>query len=75
MHPDLLHALGKERRAELLRQHQFRHNERRPSPSPLVARRRPLRRLRLSLGTLLVLAGARLIGRGPDTADLYEARR
>jgi hypothetical protein len=75
MHPDLLHALGKERHAELLRQHQFRHNEREPSPTPLVAGTRPVRRVRRSLGTLLVLAGARLLGGAPDTLDLFEARR
>jgi len=76
MHPDLLHALGKERHAELLRQHQFRHNEREPSPTPLVASTRPaVRRVRRSLGTLLVLAGARLLGGAPDTLELFEARR
>jgi hypothetical protein len=75
MHPDLLHALGKERHAEILRQHQFRHNEREPSQPPFVAGTRPVHRVRRSLGTVLVLAGARLLGGAPDILDLFETRR
>jgi len=75
VHPDLLHALGKERHAELLRQHEFRHDE---GQSPLRLRAtgtRPVQRVRRSVGTVLVLAGMRVLGRASDPLDLSEAPR
>lgn len=75
MHPDLLHTLGKERHAELLRQNQFRHHENEVSPTPCKPDKRPVHRVRRSLGTALVLTGARLLGGPPAAVDLFDARQ
>jgi hypothetical protein len=62
MHPDLLHALAQERRADLLRHNQFRHRRRLDTQFPARVRSRPIPRLRHSLGVALVRAGTRLLG-------------
>lgn len=75
MHPELIYTLGKERHAELLRQNQFRHHESDASSTPYQPDKRPVRRVRRSLGTALVLTGARLLGGPPAAVDLFEVQR
>jgi hypothetical protein len=70
MHPDLLRALEKERRAELLRHQHFR-----PSRTELPATRRPRPRVRRSLGLALVGIGTRLLRDGGSAIDLVDVRR
>jgi len=59
MHPDFIHALGRERHAELLREQQFRNS--RADRWPVDGSRGPVDQLRRSLGTALVAAGTRLM--------------
>jgi hypothetical protein len=71
MHPDLLRALEKERRAEILRRHQFRQS---PTPAPAARARPPVRRVRRSIGFAFVGIGTRLLGEGRSGVDLIETR-
>jgi hypothetical protein len=68
MHPNLLHALARERQAELLRHNQFRYRRRLDMQLSARVGSNPRVRLRQFLGTLLVHAGARLL----DTAAPME---
>jgi hypothetical protein len=75
MHPDLLRALEKERRAELLRPHHFRET---PTDGQLGTPRRvrtPARRARRSIGIALVGVGTRLLRDGHAGIDLIDTRR
>jgi hypothetical protein len=74
MHPELLHALAQERRAELFRQRQFRHRWRKPLVPPAYGNTRPLQRVRLSIGTVLVTTGTRLLG-ASARVDVVSSRR
>jgi hypothetical protein len=75
MHPELLHALAQERQAELLRQHQFRHRWKQSSAPFPYGSTRPLHRVRLSMGTVLVAAGTRLLGGASAKVDIVSSRR
>jgi hypothetical protein len=75
MHPDLLGALAHERRAEILRQHQFRHRQTFVSATRAHGTTRPAQRVRLSVGAALVAAGTRLIGNGSARVDVVSSRR
>jgi hypothetical protein len=73
MHPELLRALERERRAELLRPYQFRQ----PRATPPAARR-PVgttRRVRHSVGLAFVSIGTRLMRDGRTSVDLIDGRR
>jgi hypothetical protein len=72
MHPDLLWALEKERRAELLRHHHFRQ----PNTDLQVdaETRQPQRRVRRSIGIAFVGIGTRLLGESRAGVDLIETR-
>ncbi len=65
MHPHLITALARQRRADLLRQQRFRDDRLRCRAPAIDATERPIRSVRYSLGSALVLAGTRLMaGRG-----------
>jgi hypothetical protein len=72
MHPEFISALARERRADLLRQQQFRHTRDR-QPRSVPTRERPvMERARLGVGRTLVTLGTRLAS-GPSTApDLVD---
>jgi hypothetical protein len=74
MHPELLRALAREHRAELLRHHQYRQRSKTP-PDAVVRATRPLRRVRLAMGTVLVTAGTRLLASAPSRVDVVSSRR
>jgi hypothetical protein len=65
MHPDLISALVRERRTELLRHQHFQENRRGRSRPLWQQRQRPDQRLRRTVGVALVHAGTRLM---PPTA-------
>jgi hypothetical protein len=75
MNPVLIRALDGERRAEFLRARQFRDSQlqwRQEAPSPPAVghvTRRPVTQLRRSLGSVLVVAGTRLMANNGVTAD------
>jgi len=75
MNPALIRALDGERRAELLQARQFRDNQlqcRHEAQSPtsvMPVTHRPLGQLRRSLGSVLVVAGTRLMAPNHVTID------
>jgi hypothetical protein len=71
MHPEILRALERERRTELLRHHHYRQS---PTRDPVGRYRQPNRRLRRSIGTAFVEIGTRLLGEGRTGVDLVETR-
>jgi hypothetical protein len=76
MHPDLLHALAKERRAELLRPYEFRQPEVGLSPGPVNGPDTGIGRIRRVIGVALVGAGRRVLGDSPpNVIDLLDGWR
>ena len=83
MHPELINALARQRRTELLRdrallrERHFRDSPGDGSPSPGSRRRAPVHHLRRAMGSALVAAGTRLMPRNPSTADwaVHTSRR
>jgi hypothetical protein len=75
MHPDFLHALAQERRAELLRHNQFRHRRRLDTTLPRHGGSRSRPRLRYSLGAVLVRAGTRLLGSTAAPMEIASNRK
>jgi hypothetical protein len=74
MHPEFAQELARAHRAELLRQHQFRHTQHvDTSPDPYATA--PVGRARRSLGRVFVALGARLLGGEPATLELFTTRR
>jgi hypothetical protein len=75
MNPVLIRALGRERSAELLQARPFRDTQRRcrhqaPSPTSVVpVTGRPVTQLRRSFGSMLVVAGTRLMAGNGVTVD------
>jgi hypothetical protein len=74
MHPEVMRALARERQAELLDEQQARHVRRRTGPLATGRDTAVLGRLRRSLGTALVLAGARLMRGIPVTVSLFDTQ-
>jgi hypothetical protein len=72
VHPDLLHALARQRQAETLRQHQFRHTRKQLTAPRAHRAATPIRRVRRTLGTALVAAGSRLLGGSPPPVDVVD---
>jgi hypothetical protein len=68
-----MRALARERQAELLDEQQARHVRRHLSPLATGSAKAVPGRLRRSLGTALVLAGARLMPGIPVTVNLFDA--
>jgi hypothetical protein len=75
VHPESLHALARERQVDLVRQHQFRHSGTCLFPENTDGAHAPLQRVRLSVGTVLVLAGARLLRGTATSIDIVDSRR
>ena len=74
MHPEVIRALARERQAELLDEQQARYVRRRATPLATGSDKAILGRLRRSLGTALVLAGARLMRGIPVTVSLFDTQ-
>jgi hypothetical protein len=70
MHPSLIGALARQRQAELLRPQQFRDSRADRTASAADGARGPIRSVRYSLGTALVVAGTRLMARRETMAEL-----
>jgi hypothetical protein len=72
MHPDLLGALAKERRAEFLRHQYFRQPQ--DAEGPRHEPRNPVRRVRRSIGFAFVGIGTRLLRDHRAGIDLIDSR-
>ena len=75
MNPALISALGRQRDAELLHAQQFRDSQRQwrqgseSATRRTAVTRRPVTQLRRSLGSVLVVAGTRLMTTNQVTVD------
>ncbi len=74
MHPDLLRALARQREADLLREHQFRHPDDAILRPHTVRRPTSTRRVRHRLGLMLLVVGQRLLRDGATPAELTDVR-
>jgi hypothetical protein len=70
VHPDLLWALENERRADLLRHHQFRQPQTDLQPHATGVSKR----VRHSIGMAFVAVGTRLLREGRSGIDLIDTR-
>jgi|HubBroStandDraft_6_1064221.scaffolds.fasta_scaffold3580948_1 hypothetical protein len=68
MHPNLINDLARQRHCELLQEQEFRNIGAGGSPSVRNLTRTPIRHVRHTLGSALVLAGTRLMTPGPPQA-------
>ncbi len=70
MHPDILAALARAQREDLLRQREFRNTARYPMRWLKTAGQPPDRRVRTRVGLALVAAGVRLAQDQPGGIEL-----
>jgi hypothetical protein len=74
MHPHLIQALARERRAEVLRAQHFRDSGAEAVAPSVSAMGRPWHHVRRALGSALVAAGTRLMAPRPATYVLQASR-
>jgi hypothetical protein len=74
VHPDLLGALARQHQADLLDRARTPPVSGGPPSAHPFRVRRPIRRVRYSLGVVLVAAGQRLLRTRSTVADLSEVR-